>query len=121
MPEDLPVARELAGIVAEELMTSVRPSLSGRPAFEVAMAANLLGIVARELELGPAARAAEHERLRALTGRDAGLAELEQELVQRIRDGIAPGDPRERVLAHLRATAADRVAIVNPGYLRGSD
>jgi hypothetical protein len=116
MPADRPDALELVEAAAEHLAISVRPALSGHAAFEALIAANLLAIARRELELGPPARAAERERLRTLLGRDGGLDELEEELVARIRAGeLRPGDPQ--LMDHLRATVRDRLRIANPGYL----
>lgn len=116
MATDLPDARGLVELVAEHLATRVRPALRGHDAFEAIVAASLLAIAARELDQGADARAREHQRLRELVGREAPPDELEAELVELIRDAPMDGERRRQVLDHLRATAADRLAIANPGY-----
>ena len=116
MPGDRPDALELIEAVAEHLATRVRAALSGHAAFEALIAANLLMIARRELEVAEPARAAERERLRALLGRNDSLDELEEQLVARIRAGeLGPSD--RRLMDHLRATVRDRLRVANPGYL----
>ena len=69
----------------------------------------------REAALGPAAEAAAVERLRALLGRDGDFETLNAELCARLRDSrLAPLDPA--VLAHLKASLVDQVAIDQPSY-----
>lgn len=116
MPADRPDAMELIEAAAEFLAARARPALAEPEAFEALVAANLLAIARRELELGTAARGEELRRLRELVGREGEVEELEAELVGLIRDGDL--DPvRERVIAHLRATARARLRIANPDYL----
>jgi hypothetical protein len=52
-PYGRPTATELLEAVREFLTGSVMPATSGQMAFHARVAANALGIVARELELGP--------------------------------------------------------------------
>jgi aminoglycoside phosphotransferase (APT) family kinase protein len=52
-PYGRPTASELLDAVREFLTASVMPATSGQLAFHARVAANVLGIVARELELGP--------------------------------------------------------------------
>jgi aminoglycoside phosphotransferase (APT) family kinase protein len=54
-PYGRPTASELLEAVREYLLGSVLPATSGQVAFHARVAANVLAIVARELELGPAA------------------------------------------------------------------
>lgn len=116
MPADRPDALELIEATAEYLAARARPALSEPLAFEALIAANLLAIARRELELGTAVRTEELRRLRELVGREGEAEELDAELVTLIRDGDL--DPvRERVITHLRATARDRLRIANPDYL----
>lgn len=115
MPVDRPDARELVDTV-RELLEQMLPSLSGYDAFQVRIAASLLGIAGRELESGESLRRDEHERLARLLGRDAPLEELEAELIDWIREG----DLDERwaeILDFLRATAEARLRITNPKHL----
>lgn len=91
------------------------PSLDGRAAFHGRVAVNVLGIVARELALGPAAAEREREGLKALLKRDGSLQDLRAELCGRIRAGqLTQAHPT--LLDHLLRTVADRVAIEQPRY-----
>ncbi|MFC9897959.1 DUF6285 domain-containing protein [Nocardia sp. NPDC127579] len=102
-----------------------------------ATAADLLRIAAREFDMGAGIRRADQYRLRRLldsdrsysepkTSRaqrlldsDRSYADLEAALVRRLRDP-APIPDWERTLAYLRASAAERLRITNPGYARGN-
>ena len=106
-----------------ELITAVRafleeraiPELAGHTEFHARVAANALGIVARQLELGPAAEAAAHERLQALLGRDGELDALQRDLARRIRSGEL-GIDTPGLVEHLRAAALDKLAVDQPRY-----
>ena len=91
------------------------PALEARVAFHPRVAANVLGIVARELEAGASARADAHARLRALLGHDGEYDDLERELCDRIREGAlhahTPG-----LMEHLRATTLAKLAVDQPRY-----
>src|SRR5215469_8080317 len=52
-PHGRPTASELLDAVREFLTAQVMPATTGQTAFHARVAANVLGIVARELELGP--------------------------------------------------------------------
>jgi hypothetical protein len=79
------------------------------------VAANALAIVARELEQGPAADAAETAGLRALLGHDGTPEELNRELCRRLRDGRI--DLMDAALArHLVTSTLAKVAIDQPTY-----
>ncbi len=52
-PHGRPTASELLEAVREFLTGQVMPAATGQLAFHARVAANILGIVARELELGP--------------------------------------------------------------------
>ncbi len=106
---------ELVAAVRDFLEQRAMPELKGHTAFHARVAANALGIVARELELGEAAAAAEREGLIALLGRDGPLAELNRELCARIRDGRI-GLETPGLAEHLARTTRDKVAIDQPGY-----
>lgn len=106
-----PTAAEIVAAVVRWLDGGA-PDATG---FAGKVAANALGIVARELDLGPAAEARAVTRLEALTGRAGSFAALEQALCEMIeRHEIALTDPLLR--EHLRATARDRLAIDQPRY-----
>ena len=79
------------------------------------VAANLLDIIAREIEMGPAQRASERLRLVALLGYEADLGVLNEALCAKLAAGaLDASDPR--LLNHLRLTALGKLAIDNPGY-----
>ena len=112
---DQPSAAELVTAVREFIEKHAIPQLSGRTAFHGRVAANALAIVARELEQGPAALAAETESLRALLGEDGTPEALNRELCRRLREGrIDPMDPA--LARHLVASTLVKVAIDQPTY-----
>ena len=109
-PHDLPSALELLAAVEGFLRDDVLPGAEGRLAFHVRVAANVLGIVGRQLELGPAQAHAHAARLAAL-----GVTS-EAELAEAIRSGSLDHRLGE-VRAAVRATVAEKLAVVNPGYV----
>jgi hypothetical protein len=117
VPVDRPTASELIASAAEHLAVDVRPALAGHAAFEALIAANLLAIALRELELGPELRAADEREIGALLGREAPLEQLEGRLVDAIRGGALDSRWPE-VLTVLRASARRRLRIANPDYAR---
>lgn len=112
---DQPSMLELVSAVRDFLETRAMPELKGHTAFHARVAANALGIVARELELGTAASEAERARLTRLLGRDGSLIELNRELCAKIRDGHI-GLDTPGLADHLALTTCDKVAIDQPGY-----
>jgi hypothetical protein len=111
-----PNSADLIAAVRAYLEQTAIPALSGHNAFHGRVAVNVLSILERELALGPAALAAETARLQTLLGApEAGLGQLRAMLCAKIASGeITAESPG--VLAHLLATAADRVAIEQPNY-----
>jgi hypothetical protein len=118
VPASLPPAADLLDAVREFLERDVLPTLTGDRRFHLRVALNVLAIVRRELELGPAAAARERERLAALLGRDGTPAELNRELARRIREGAITGDHPD-VAAHVRGAVRDALMINNPHWLEG--
>ena len=113
--QSLPSRAELLTAVREFLTSVAVPELSGRSAFHARVAANVLGIVQRELELGASADEGEHRRLRALLDRDGRVDELNDELCHRIRSGeLSADDPA--LIDHLWSTTLDRLSIDQPNY-----
>ena len=130
--QDRPTALELLAAVRQFLEEQVVPALEGGRQFHARVAANVLAIVGRELQHGDAQLRAEWRRLTALLAparahgeppADAALlreevAALTAELAARVRAGDVDAGPfRAAVLAHLRATADEKLRIANPGYL----
>ena len=123
-----PTKQELLRAVRNFLEQELMPELEGVRRFHVRVSVNALAIVLRELELEGEQRPAQFASLSALLGLagappadpralDAAVEGLERELCARIRAGFGdePGE-RERLLAHLHATAAERLAVSNPGH-----
>jgi hypothetical protein len=83
--------------------------------FQAKVAANALEIAKRELELSPAADAAELERLERLLGHGGRLLDLNRALAQRIADGEitleTPG-----LAVHLWTTTLAKLAVDQPSY-----
>jgi hypothetical protein len=111
-----PSASELIEAVQHYLRKTVASALNGPDAYHARVAANALGIVARELAMRPAADAAEAERLGALIGPGAATADL-ADAIRAGRIGLeTPG-----LLAHLRATALDQLRVDQPDYSGGRE
>lgn len=102
---------------AAELLEAVREWIQQQDSFEARVAANALGIVERELTLGPALHEAERARLRDLLGREGTLEDLNGALAAAIRDGTLDAS-MEEVVSHLRQTARDKLHIANPKWLQ---
>ena len=112
---DQPSATELLRAVQEFIREHAMPQLDGHAAFHARVAANVLGIVERELELGPQFAAEERERLRELHQSDGELETLNRELCARIRSGeLTPGTPG--LMDHLWQTTLAKLAIDQPNY-----
>ncbi len=114
--QDRPTARELLETIAGLLEKEVLEATSGLLQHQVRVAGNLCGIIARELELGPAHESAERARLQALVGGDSGdLAELNARLVARFAAGPDP-DFEKRAWAALVESVREKLATNKPGY-----
>jgi aminoglycoside phosphotransferase (APT) family kinase protein len=90
-----PSGAEVLTAVSEWLASEIKPLVAGRGKFDLAVARNALGIVAREIEQRPAAS-------------DAALA---AELISGKADLATPG-----LLARLRRMALDKLAADMPKY-----
>lgn len=114
-PHDPPTAAQLAEAVREWLENQVMPNASGAMQFNARVAANVLAMVEREIELGPG----QSER------HAAGLAVLgcadDTELAGRIRAGEfddETGSIRAEVEAFVFDSVVDKLRVANPKYLR---
>ena len=109
-----PRAEELTEAVARWI-DDVRPGLDPRNAFLARVAANILGVVARQQQLGPAAEAAAVERFVVLLDHGGDYAGLNSDLCERLRAGqmdvATPG-----LIATLKANVLDQLAIDQPNY-----
>lgn len=112
-----PNAAELLAAVKAFLENAALPALNGHAAFHGKIAVNVIGILERELALGPSSQAREVARLQHLLG-DTATDDVDT-LRTRLCDAIqsrtvtaeTPG-----LLEHVLQTAADRVAIEQPNY-----
>ena len=113
--QDQPTAAELLRAVNDFLQEHVLPQLEGHAAFHGRVAANVLGIVQRELETAPEANEAEHARLGRLLGEEGSLEDLNRALCRRIRSGEL-GLDTPGLVDHLWETTLTKVAIDQPKY-----
>lgn len=109
-PHDRPTAAELVESVREWIERDLMSASDSRLRFHARVAANVLGMVERELELGPAQAAAHAARLAQL-----GVAD-DAELSDAIRTG-ALDDRLGEVRDLVRASVRDKLAVANPKYL----
>ncbi len=112
-PHDAPNANELLEAVREWIDRELIPGTEGRLRFHARVAANVLGIVEREIELGPGQAAAHEARLARLgVGSDAELA-----AAIRRRDF---DDRADELRALLLESVLDKLAVANPRYVTGA-
>ena len=112
---DKPSLVEIITAVREFIENKAMPELTGRTAFHARVAANALGIVLREIEMGPRANAEEIVRLQALLGREGSLEDLNAMLAVRIQSGDI-GLETPGLGEHLKLTTIDKVKIDQPKY-----
>lgn len=113
---DRPDARELAEAVKGFLEAEVLPALQDpRLRFRALVAANALGILERDLELGPALEREEVSLLSKLLGQGGDSRALNEELCRRIRRG----EPPAAALQALRRIAQLKLGVASPKYLEG--
>lgn len=126
--QDRPTFDELLSAVERFLDQEVVANAEGARRFHARVAANVLGIVRRELEREDEQLTGEWSGLGELLGpaeAPPGRAGLRQaigarnaELCRRIRSGDADaGAFRDAVVAHLRRTVRDKLLVSNPGWL----
>ena len=115
-----PRADELLATVAEVLERDIVPALSGPTQHHARVAASLVGIVERELRLGPAAAERELAVLTDLLGDDAAgssLFDARAVLARRLRQGLADDPARaEEIWPALMSVVRDDLSIVKPGH-----
>jgi hypothetical protein len=114
--QDRPTAAELLEAIREFLAQDVMPAVEGRVQFHTRVTINALGMLERELRLGPDLDAAERVRLAALLGHDDDVASLTAELATGIRDGSLDGS-RDEVMAAVRESVRAKLLVANPDYL----
>lgn len=109
-PHDVPSAAELVEAVREYLERDVMKATEGRVNFHARVAVNVLNMVQRELEMGTAQADAHAQRLATLGV--ASEAELSDAIAQGRLDDRLP-----EVVAVVKATVRDKLAVANPKYL----
>jgi len=105
-----PTSEELVEAVREFLENDVMTSTEGRIQFHTRVAVNVLGMVQRELELGPQQEAAHRARLDALGFED------ETALADAIRNGDVD-DRYDEIKAAVYDSVVDKLRVANPKYL----
>ncbi len=108
-PHDVPSALELLEAVRDYLETDVLAATEGRVRFHARVAANVVGMVGREVAVGPALSEAHAARLARL-----GVG-TEGELGAAIRSGRYD-DRLGEVSDLVREAVADKLSVANPGY-----
>ena len=113
-----PTAAELLADISS-LLTEVIDIVPDAVRHRVRVAANLAGIVEREVALGPASATAEQTRLAALLGEPSATAldALRTQLVDRLNaPKPLPLAESAAIYDVLLATVRDDLAISKPGY-----
>lgn len=111
-PHDVPDAAALVEAVREFLERDVLPATEGRVRFHTRVAANVLAMVEREIQLGEAQLQAHRAGLAAL-----GLPD-ERALADAIRSGQLD-DRLDEVRAFLASTVQAKLEVANPRHLEG--
>lgn len=124
--QDRPTTQELISAVAQFLNTELAPTLNDpRLKFRALVAANVLRIVARELEMSDAQLRAERARLNELLNENASgeitradVENLTRALARKIRAGEADkGSFHDAAFAHVEQTVIEKLQVANPKYL----
>ena len=113
--QDRPTAAELLEAVREFVERDAQPGLEGRAAFHARVAVNALGIVERELVLGPMTDDPVAARLTTLLGVEGPPPALAAGLAAGIRDGSLD-DRGDDVVDAVVALVDAKLAIANPRY-----
>lgn len=128
-----PTKEELLGAVADFLDGAVRPALEDRGlAFRLRIATNLLRTVSMECVGEDAADREELQGLRWLLKTEGdppadrkslrrALRESTAQLAAGLKDGVIPDGDLDSVGAHLRATLAVDLSLINPRFDRSPD
>ena len=127
--QDRPTSVELLEAAADFVDREIVPAIEGARQFQARVAANVMRIVAREIQMEDPAVRSEVKALARLLGRDAphlhslddlrnASRALGEELSARIRAGEDDNPVRRaEMLAVVRQSVEDKLAIANPRYL----
>jgi alcohol dehydrogenase class IV len=127
--QDRPTSIELLEAAADFVDREIVPAIEGARQFQARVVANVMRIVAREIQQEDPAARIEVKALARLLGRDEphlhslddlrkASASMGEELSARIRAGDADsGSWRAEVLSVVRQSVEDKLRIANPRYL----
>lgn len=120
--QDPPNWQQLVTAVAQHLQAELIPAIHDPGLrFRTRIAANLLAIVQRELQLAPSQARQQRQRLEQLLdepGSSEPLVLLNRRLQERVAAGqFDRGPERARLMQHLKASAMERLQIANPKFL----
>ena len=115
MSATVPDTPALLQAAADYLEGELLPTLPDYHRFQTRVTVNLLRLVERELRLAPAQQQAEAARLRALTGREGSLDELNAALADDILVGNVTLTDHE-LRQHLRQTLRETLQIHHPAW-----
>ena len=127
--QDRPTSIELLEAAADFVDREIVPAIEGARQFQARVVANVMRIVAREIQMEDPAVRVEVKALARLLGRDAphlhslddlrkASTSMGEELSARIRAGDADsGSWRAEVLTVVRQSVEDKLKIANPRYL----
>ncbi|WP_447755279.1 DUF6285 domain-containing protein [Sphingopyxis fribergensis] len=113
--QDQPNPDELLGCVIDFLRETVVPEATPRTAFQARVAASALELVWRQMEFGASGEEVEKQRLIALLGASAPLADLNEALAEALAQGRL-GVATPGLVDHLRATTLEKLAVDQPHY-----
>ena len=127
--QDRPTSVELLEAAADFVDRELVPAIEGAKQFQARVVANVMRIVAREIQLEDPAVRREVKALAKLLGHDAphlhslddlrkAATALGEELSAKIRAGDADsGAWRTEVLAVVRQSVEDKLRVANPRYV----
>lgn len=122
MPQDRASAEELLKGVEDFLRKDILPQVNSGSRYKCRVAANILGIVQRELAEGDYADTVELKSLETLLARSARgadkpsqLDDLNAELCAKIRSGELDAQDKP-TFTHVRNILTQKVKIANPKY-----
>ncbi len=127
--QDRPSATELLQAGADFIDREIVPVTKGQKQFQSRVVANVMRIVARELQSGESMMRAEVDALAAMLGEPKphlhasadvrkSAAGLNAQLCEKIRAGEADAGPfRDQVFKLTRRIVEDKLRIANPRYL----
>ena len=127
--QDRPTSVELLEAAADFVESELVPAVQGARQFQARVVANVMRIVAREIQLEDPVVRSEVKALARLLGHDAphlhslddlraAAVSMSEELTAKIRAGEADDSAwRREVLALVRRSVEDKLSIANPRYL----